>query len=84
MTSAIDTTVTYTLILDGVTSPDNDQSEFRLTLKPNPIFNGITNVVHRTIIIGQDSVELEISVRIMDRIDIFNIIFMFRGQTLTL
>ena len=84
MTSAIDTTVTYTLILDGVTSPDSSQSEFRLTLKPDPIFNGITYAVHRTIIIGQDSVELEISVRIMDRIDIFNIILLFREQTLTL
>ena len=41
MTSAIDTTVTYTLILDGVTSPDSSQCEFGLTLKQNPIFNGI-------------------------------------------
>ena len=76
--------MTYTLILDGVTSPDSSQSEFRLTLKPNPIFNGITNVPHRTIIIGQDSVELEISVRVMDRIDIINILFVFREETLTL
>ena len=41
MTRAIDTTVTYTLILDEVTSPDSSQCEFRLTLKPNPTFNGI-------------------------------------------
>ena len=74
MTSAIDTTVTYTLILDQFASPDSSQSEFGLTLKKDPIFNDITNVVHRTIIIGQDSVELEISVRVMDRINIFNII----------
>ena len=76
--------MTYTLILDGVTSPDSSQSELRLTLKPDPIFNGIINAVHRTIIIGQDSVELEISVRVMDRIDIFNIIFVFREKTLNL
>ena len=28
-------------MLDGVTSPDSSQSEFRLTLKPNPTFNEI-------------------------------------------
>ena len=69
MTSAIDTTVTYTLILDEATSPDSSQSEFRLTLKPDPSFNG---VVHHTIIIGQNSAELEISVRVTEIIDIFN------------
>ena len=84
VTSTIDTTVTYTLILDRVIPPDISHSEFRLTLKPNPIFNGMTYVPHHTIIIGQDSDNLKISVRVMDRIDIFNILFVFREQTLTL
>ena len=64
VTSTINTTVTYTLKLDGVTPPDISQSEFRLTLKPNPIFNGITYVPHHTIINRQDSDELKISVRV--------------------
>ena len=64
VTSTIDTTVTYTLKLDEVTPPDISQSEFRLTLKPNPIFNGITYVPHHTIIIRQDSDELKISARV--------------------
>ena len=84
MTSAIDSAVTYTLILEQFASPDSSQFEFRLTVKPNPIFNGITNVVHHTKIIRQDSVELEISVRVLDKINIFNIIFVFREETLTL
>ena len=60
MTSAIDTTVTYTLILDGVTSP---QCEFRLTLKPNTTFNRI-DFNDRNIDLGDSSQTVQIRVSV--------------------
>ena len=63
MTSAIDTTVTYTLILNEVTSPDSSQSEFILTLKPNPTFNGIDSN-DRIIDLGDSSQTIRIRVSV--------------------
>ena len=63
MTSANDTTVTYTLILDGVTSPDSSQSEFRLTLKQNPIFSGIDSN-DRNVDLGDSSQTIRIRVSV--------------------
>ena len=63
MTSAIDTTVTYTLILDGVTSPDSSQCEFRLTLKPNTTFNRI-DFNDRNIDLGDSSQTVQIRVSV--------------------
>ena len=61
MISAIDTTVAYTLVLHGVTPPDSSQSEFRLTLKPNPTFNGIDSN-DRNVDLGDSSQTIRIRV----------------------
>ena len=55
--------MTYTLILDGVTSPDSSQSEFRLTLKQNPIFNGIDSN-DRNVDLGDSSQTIRIRVSV--------------------